>query len=409
MAWLIHLWLWGSIGIVLLLLVQFIANLRVVVRLRPGSIPSERPLVSVLVPARNEAKRIGPCLRSLLAQDYPHFECIVLDDQSDDGTPELVQQLGFSTEDLSQFRIIRGRPLPPNWTGKSWACHQLAQVARGEYMLFTDADTVHHPGTISALVTVTLRERSDLLTAWPYQITRTFGEKLMIPFLFVAAASYLPHWLLSLAQRHARLARWMGTKWLRAIGTANGQFICFRRETYQRIGGHAAAAKNHLVEDVALARAVAGGTAEGLRLTCCDGTALVRCRMYRSFSDLWEGFTKNLWPLFENDFVGFTILVLGQIIVFALPFFLAPWAVSWEVWLLLGLILLLRVLITLRYRTSWISVLFHPFGYLLAWAIALNSLRRSLGKGVTWKGRLYQVTDQQEHPKQVEGSAVRER
>lgn len=397
MFWLIHLWLWGSTGIVLLLLLQFAANLAVLVRLRSGPVPEQAPLVSVLVPARNEARRIGPCLQSLFAQDYPHFECIVLDDQSDDDTFKVVQQLGFSADPAAQFRLVSGRPLPSNWIGKPWACHQLSQVARGEFLLFTDADTVHHPGTISAAINLALRERSDLLTAWTHQITRTFAEKLMIPFLFVAAAACLPHWLLSLAQRHARWARWLGANLLRSLGTANGQFICIRRAAYQRIGGHAAVA-NHLVEDVALARAIAAATGEGLRLTSCDGTALVRCRMYHSFPDLWEGFTKNLWPLFENDFVAFTILVLSQIVVFALAFFAIPWVTGWEPWLLIGLILLLRVLITFRYRTSWISVLFHPFGYLLALAIALNSLRRSFGKGVTWKGRLYQVGDQQEKP-----------
>jgi chlorobactene glucosyltransferase len=397
MFWLIHFWLWGSIGIVLLLLLQFMANQRVLVQLGLGPVPEQPPLVSVLVPARNEGRRIGPCLQSLLAQDYPHFECIVLDDQSDDDTCEVVQQLGFSADPAAQFRLVAGRPLPPNWIGKPWACHQLSQVARGEFLLFTDADTVHHPGTISATISLALRERSDLLTAWTHQVTRTFAEKLMIPFLFVAAAACLPHWLLSLAQRHTWLARLLGANSLRSLGTANGQFICIRREAYRRIGGHAAVA-NHLVEDVALARAVAAATGAGLRLTSCDGTALVHCRMYHSFPDLWEGFTKNLWPLFENNFVTFTILVLSQIVVFALAFFAVPWLTGWEPWLLIALILLLRVLITLRYRTSWISVLLHPFGYLLAFAIALNSLRRSLGKGVTWKGRLYQVSDQQEKP-----------
>ena len=397
MFWLIHLWLWGSIGTVTLLFLQFLANLPVLVRFRSGPIPEKCPSVSVLVPARNEARRIGPCLESLLAQDYPRFECIVLDDQSDDGTSELVQQLGFSADPAAQFRLIVGHPLPPNWIGKPWACHQLSQVARGEFLVFTDADTVHHPSTISAAISVALRERSDLLTAWAHQITRTFAEKLMIPFLFVAAAACLPHWLLSLAQRNERLARTLGANRLRNLGSANGQFICIRREAYERIGGHAAVA-NHLVEDVALARAVAAGTGEGLRLTSCDGTALVHCRMYHSFPDLWEGFTKNLWPLFENHFVAFTVLVLAQIVVFAIPFFAMPWVARWELWLLISLILLLRVSITFRYRTSWISVLFHPLGYLLALAIALNSLRRSLGKGVTWKGRLYQVGDQQEKP-----------
>jgi chlorobactene glucosyltransferase len=282
MFWLIHFWLWGSIGIVLLLMLQFIANLLVLVRLRPGPIPEESPLVSVLVPARNEARRIGPCLQSLLAQDYPRFECIVLDDQSDDDTSAVVLQLGFSADRAAQFRLVAGRPLPPNWVGKPWACHQLSQVARGEFLLFTDADTVHHPGGISATLNLALWERSDLLTAWTYQVTRTFAEKFMIPFLFVAAAACFPHWLLSLAQRHTRLARCLGANFLRSLGTANGQFICIRRTTYQRIGGHAAVA-NHLVEDVALARSVAATTGEGLRLTSCDGTALVRCRMYHSF------------------------------------------------------------------------------------------------------------------------------
>jgi chlorobactene glucosyltransferase len=397
MFWFIHIWLWGSIGMVLLLLLQFIANLPVLVRLQPGPIPDKPPLVSVLVPARNEASRIRPCLESLLAQDYPRFECIVLDDQSDDDTATVVQQLGSSTDPAAQFRLIAGHPLPPNWIGKPWACHQLSQVARGEFLLFTDADTVHHSGAVSAAINLALRERSDLLTAWTYQVTQTLAERLMIPFLFVAAAACLPHWLLFLAQRHTWLARWLGANFLRNLGTANGQFICIRRTAYQRIGGHAAV-PNHLVEDVALARAVAAATGEGLRLTSCDGTALVHCRMYHSFADLWEGFTKNLWPLFENDFVAFTILVLSQIVVFALPFFVVPWLTGWEPWLLVGLILLLRVLITFRYRTSWISVLFHPLGYLLALAIALNSLRRSLGKGVTWKGRLYQVSNQQEKP-----------
>src|SRR5260221_2601749 len=172
------------------------ANLPVLVRLRSGPVPEKCPLLSVLVPARIEARRIGLCLQSLLAQDYPHFECIVLDDQSDDGTADLVQQLGFSTDPVAEFGLVGGRPLPPKWIGKPWACYQLSQVAHGEFLLFTDADTLHHPCPISAAISVALRDRSDLLTAWTRQITRTFAERLMIPFLFVPAAACLPYWLL---------------------------------------------------------------------------------------------------------------------------------------------------------------------------------------------------------------------
>ena len=122
-------------------------------RFEPNSAPdASTPLVSVLVPARNEERRISPCLQSLLLQDYPHYEVLVLDDHSEDETAHAVTQFGFTRDPASPRRLLDGEPLPPGWTGKCWACHQLAAAARGEYLLFTDADTVHEPQALGATV-----------------------------------------------------------------------------------------------------------------------------------------------------------------------------------------------------------------------------------------------------------------
>jgi chlorobactene glucosyltransferase len=384
----LDLWLWFSIPVSAILLIQFILNVLLLPRLRPEVLSAPTPSVSVLVPARNEALRIRACLESLMAQNYPSLEVIVLDDESQDATAEIVRALGFSTALGSNRRLVMGEPLPPGWTGKSWACHQLAEVAHGEYLLFTDADTIHHPGTVSSVVAAVQRFRADLLTLWPYQTTVTLAEKLVIPLLFVVAGSYLPHWLLIWAQRVPWLARALGPKFLGRCSTATGQFLLFRRDSYLKIGGHRAVGE-HLVEDIALAREVGKRIPDGWRLVSCDGTHLVRCRMYSSLGDLWEGFTKNLWPVFDGDWVGFWLAVLWQFLVCVLPFLVLPFWQRPELYLVIGIILCLRFAATLRFNTSWLSVCFHPIGYSLALLIAANSFRRAKGKGITWKDRIY--------------------
>jgi chlorobactene glucosyltransferase len=384
----LDLWFWLSIPVSAILLIQFILNALLLPRLRPEVLSAPTPSVSVLVPARNEALGIKACLESLMAQNYSSLEVIVLDDESQDATAEIVRALGFSTTLGSNRRLLMGEPLPPGWTGKSWACHQLAEVANGEYLLFTDADTVHHPGTVSSVVAAAQRFRADLLTLWPYQTTVTLAEKLVIPLLFVVAGSYLPHWLLIWAQRVPWLARALGPKFLGRCSTATGQFLLFRRDSYLKIGGHRAVGE-HLVEDIALAREVGNRIPDGWRLVSCDGTHLVRCRMYSSLGDLWEGFTKNLWPVFDGDWAGFWLAVLWQFLVCVLPFLVLPFWQRPEICLVIGIILCLRFAATFRFNTSWLSVCLHPIGYSLALLIAANSFRRAKGKGITWKDRIY--------------------
>ncbi|HEY2801113.1 MAG TPA: glycosyltransferase [Chthoniobacterales bacterium] len=368
-----------------------LANLFLVRRLRPErKAAADTPFVSILVPARNEARRIAPCLRSLGAQNYPHFEVILLDDASEDTTAALAEELGFAA--AGKRRILRGRPLPRGWTGKAWACHQLAENAAGDYLLFTDADTVHEPAMLVTAMREALRTRASLLSLWPRQITRSLGEKAVIPLLYLAAAGMVPHFILRAAQSFPRFAAILPRSVLRSYGMANGQFLLFRKADYFALGGHAAV-RNHLVEDVALGRQIAMRTVEGFRLVNADGTLLVRCRMYENVRDVWLGFTKNCRAAFEASLPSFIGAGLLQVTVFLVPFALL-FVPGRQRWLALSEVLAiygLRFLYAARYRSTIVGALLHPLGEIIGLLIALNSWRRSSGAGVEWKGRVYKV------------------
>ncbi|MFN3394337.1 MAG: glycosyltransferase, partial [Candidatus Thermochlorobacter sp.] len=183
-----------------------------------------QPFVSILVPARNEERNIERCVSSLLAQDYPHFEVIVLNDHSSDRTGEILARL---QQRSSRLKVLDGKALPEGWLGKAWACQQLAEAASGELLLFTDADTVHNPDAARRAVATLLTTKSDMLTAVPYQIMHSFWEKMGVPLVHFLIMCFLP----------------MSQVWQSrntAFAFACGQFILFRREFYQKIGGHAA-------------------------------------------------------------------------------------------------------------------------------------------------------------------------
>ncbi len=387
--WLCYNWI--VLAFLAALFIGTVVNLLTFRSLRQATPAAGSPFVSILVPARNEEGRIGQCLLSLKAQSYPGFEVLALNDHSEDGTVREMQSAGFG-EEGAQFRLVHGHALPAGWTGKSWACQQLANAARGDYLLFTDADTVHRPETLAAAVALARETRADLLSAWPRLITRTWSEKLIIPMIHLLAVGLYPHALLPFLQARPGLAFRMGSGFLRAFGAANGQFLLFRRDAYERIGGHASV-RSHLVEDVALGREIARRMGEGMRLLNCDGADFVNCRMYTRFAEVWEGFTKNLRPAFEDSPGVFLSIGLLQLCCFFTPcvflFFPLPqWRLIAAQVLLIHLI---RLLLTLRFRTSWWSLILHPIGHALAMLIALNSWRKSAGAGVQWKGRTYRV------------------
>jgi chlorobactene glucosyltransferase len=382
------------LGVLGLGLLTVLLNLACFDGLTPAPPPRENaPRISILIPARNEERCIGACVKSLLAQDYPNFELIVLDDQSSDATPHLLDELGLCAGD-PQRRYLRGEPLPAGWVGKNWACAQLARAASGDFLFFTDADTVHAAGTVSAAVAYAERRRASLLSAWPRLITVTWGEKLIIPMVILLGMTHYPHWLVLTLQRWPRAAGLLPRVLRRGLGAGNGQFMFWRRAAYDRVGGHAAL-RDHLVEDVALGRAVAARIDQGLRLFNCDALRFSTCRMYSSFGEVWEGFTKNLWPAFEGAHVAFFFIGAVQFCTYFAPCVLLglKWHGPEHAWLVaeVATIYALRILLTWRYRTSWLSCVLHPVAELLGMAIALNSWRLAGRRGVLWKGRRYKA------------------
>ena len=267
--------------------------------------------VSILIPARDEAASIGATIDDLLRQDDPPLELLVLDDGSTDGTAEVVRAAaaavggpdGSFPGRAALVRVLPGAPLPPGWAGKPWACHQLGEAAHGDRLLFTDADTRWEPGALGALVEEAERTRADLLTAWPTQTTVSWGERLTVPLIALTVIGYLP----------ALVAH---TLPLRIFTAANGQCLLFRREAYERIGGHASVA-GRVLDDVSLGRRV---KVAGLRLRMVEGAGLVGCRMYRDWASARDGFGKNILA----GFGGLPGLLVAT--VFHWLVFLGPWA-----------------------------------------------------------------------------------
>ncbi|HKD77426.1 MAG TPA: glycosyltransferase, partial [Ktedonobacterales bacterium] len=245
------LYQWIVTIILALLLANTASNLLWLRRPLHQQAPVDAPFVSILIPARNEARSIAHCVESLMRQDYPRFEILVLDDHSEDDTAAVVEQFCHA----SNVRLLHGKPLPPGWHGKAYACAQLAQAARGEWLLFVDADTVHAPDCLTTTMRAAQAQRADLLTLIPHIQIGTVGEALLLPVIGLTFGSLMP---LPLVTR----SRWS------FIAGALGPFLLFRREMYDRIGGHAAV-RAEIVEDMRLSRMV---KRHGGRVAWIDGT-----------------------------------------------------------------------------------------------------------------------------------------
>jgi len=372
--WIDHL---GGIVIFLaiLLLISFI-NLLTLKRLGQFPDPSHCPRVSLLVPARNEVRSIEGCARSLLAQGYPDFEVIILDDESTDGTGEILARL--ASED-KRLRVIRGQPLPSGWLGKNWACQQLSQAASGDYLLFTDADTSHDPLMLRDSIAAALAIQADLLSGMPHQEVKTWGEQLLVPILAWSFMAFIP---LALAER-VRAA---------FLSVSIGQFLLFRRSAYDVSGGHTAV-RDKVVEDFELARNIKKA---GLQWRYVDATTRIQCRMYHNFREVFDGLSKNLFIVFGNVFF-FALAWSALVISFLEPqliLFLALLGVVLPVKLVLlsvlaiGQAILLWGLTDLRFGFPIKQAVLYPITIVLSVVIGLRSMFAHLFKrGVTWKGR----------------------
>ena len=237
------------------------------------------PTVSVIVPARNEEQNIGDCVRSLLAQGR-EVEIIVADDGSQDRTAEVVRQLAAHAPQLA---LVEVPPLPEGWIGKNHALEAGVKQSRGEWLLFTDADTRHAPVKLPAVVERAERERLDLISFSPRQEVHSWWEKAVIPQVYRALAKLYPY------ERVNDPAD--------SLAAANGQYILIRKEVYLALGGHRAI-RDALLEDVELARRAKQA---GYRIWFGSGEGVVSTRMYSRFHEMWEGWTKNLFLLYHRD------------------------------------------------------------------------------------------------------------
>ncbi len=317
--------------------------------------------VSLLVPARNEAATLPETLPRLLGQEA--LEVVVLDDASTDATPAI---LGEFSAHHPNLRVLRGEPLPEGWTGKNWACQQLSCSARGDILVFTDADVRWEAGTLNALLAFREREGADFVSIWPRQVTGSLLERLVVPVIDQFLLAGLPY---------------LGVRFLPfgAFSAGNGQLMLWTRRAYERVGAHAAF-KNEVLEDVRMGQAAKGA---GLRVALALGRRIIATRMYRSPQALLEGFSKNIAAA-AGGRVPLLILtavsVLSHTLVWPLALLDARWLVP------AALSLSLRLLVNLKTGRSPLETPLQP---LMSFPLLVIAGRAIFSRGYRWKGRTY--------------------
>ena len=373
MTWLIP----AGYGLFLVLLVC-----RYAIR-RPSLVdyPPQRagPLVSVIVPARNEAMNIERSVRSILATEYRPIEVIVVDDRSSDSTAEIVERLARSDAAEGRLQLVRGAELPEGWFGKSWAIVQGYRVARGDLLLFTDADTWHHPELLPRTVTVLTTERVHLVSVVSRQEMVTFWERLV-----------QPHVLLALASRVGDLRRVNRTR-ITWDAIASGAYILTTRRAYDAVGTHEAV-KGAIAEDVALAQA---NVRHHLDIFLTHAAQFMSVRMYRSLAEIVEGWSKNLAlgvPLMFPPLPLVRRVAPYLMWLPALCWVLPPllWAVYGWSWAAAATLVSLAIWIAV-YRAEGAPVryaLLYPLGAAMVAYIMIRSALRGSRK-VEWRGRTY--------------------
>jgi len=341
------------------------------------------PLISVIVPARNEARNIRHSLQLLLEQTYPNYELIVVDDRSTDGTSEILHEL---VEAHPRLRVVGGSELPEGWAGKPHALVQGVQASRGQWLCFIDADTFAHPRLLSSAYRQALKSGADMFSIFTEQELGSFWERVILPLVFLGLSFGFP------PERVNDPAK--------PDAIANGQFILIKRQVYEKVGGHRAV-KEHIDEDKAIALLVKGAR---YRLVLADGRQVASTRMYTSLPEMWEGWTKNIYlGLLDRLWLLFFGALLGLFVAILLPLWLAGglfWltvdgnlpalVVTGEAIILWAYLIWKRFGACQRFHISrWYAFTF-PLGAFIFTAMMMASAYNVIsGRGVHWKGRRY--------------------
>lgn len=339
---------------------------RPVLEFRRRTSMHSKPLVSVLIPARNEAHNIERVLYTVTQQTYRNIEIIVLDDHSEDRTREIANSIAHVEPRL---RVTGGKQLPGGWTGKNWACHQLSREAKGEILLFIDADVQLAPEAISSAVVQMSGHRLSMLSVFPTQIMQSFGERLVVPLMNWLLLSFLPLRLVADSPNPKFVA-------------ANGQFILMQRDIYHSIGGHDAV-KDKVVEDMEIARTL---KRNGNRIMTLLGGDLVSCKMYNGAKDAATGFTKNFYAGFDIPKSLFMLMLFGLLIVYLGPFIALIENVLFVYPILF--IVLNRLFISIASQQSPLyNIILHPVHMLIMTIIGIRSVETFAQGQILWKGR----------------------
>ena len=347
-----------------------------------GQVLKNPPLISILIPARNEAENISRCLKSLLKQDYPNLEIVVLNDNSTDGTSKEVKVIA---EKDHRVRLVEGAPLEDGWIGKNFASHQLAKYAKGEYFIFTDADTLHFPKTVSSAFGALITTKVDALSIYPRQIMVTFAERMTVPIINTALQCFIPFILIKKSKSPL-------------FSTALGQFMMFKREAYEKIGGYESI-KGHMVDDIQISKRV---KKSGYKFMIFDGRNTIYCRMYKNLKGVIIGLAKSIYPAFNGNILAlfsFTGLLTATLLI---PFTLLPlgaFLFDWPVAIIrliifqVIIVLAIKTIFAIRYKQRMLDILLAPLSMAIIDALVFVSFfQAKYGEGLSWKGRVYDVS-----------------
>ncbi len=345
----------------------------------PAPDPAARPRVSLLIPARDEEARIELCVRAALQARDVELEVIVLDDDSQDRTADIVRRI--AAED-SRLRLESAPPLPPGWCGKQHACHVLSGLAKHPLLVFIDADVRLEPHAMARMAAFMGSRRVGLASGFPKEETGSLFEDMVIPLIHVLLLGYLP----------IPFARWFKSA---GFAAGCGQLMIVRREAYRQTGGHSLIPMS-LHDGIKLPRAFRRA---GIETDLFDATGLASCRMYRGAAEVWSGLSKNAVEGMATP-VALPIWTLLLLLGHVLPFVLLPlgWALGVETPLLLSLAfaaalaLALRFALAVRFRQSLRGALLHPVGVLILLAVQWTALVKArLGRPAVWRGRRYEA------------------
>ncbi|MDR2802761.1 MAG: glycosyltransferase [Treponema sp.] len=334
-------------------------------------------MISVLIPARNEEANIKCCIDSLLDQTYQNYEILVLDDNSSDNTWPILEKLA---RENSRIRIFKGKPLPEDWYGKPYALQQLYEHALGDTLLFTDADTIHAPTSISWAVTNMEKTKADFMSGYVGQVLLTFGEITTVPIMFLMTGFVIPMFL----NRFVKLGY---------FSAAVGQYIVMKTQVFKDIEGYANIRKK-TTEDVYLSRYVKN---LGYKTEFLDMANQVKCRMYNGYTAAIQGIGKNIFDFLGKKTALLMLIAFAILIFFVLPFPIMFFLIAINSPFMYHCIAV-NILFTVTWlvmflgrRINWTFTFCWPVMYINLIMMVLWSWFRTVsGKGFEWKGRTVQ-------------------